>query len=50
MDIGPMGVEGCTRSGPARMEVRSERREATTSLAMTRVKAPFPELGSELLQ
>ena len=50
VDDGPVEAKDYARSEPARMEVRSECREATTSLVMTRVKAPFLELGLELLQ
>ena len=50
VDVGPMEAEDCTGSGPAGSEVRSEYKEGNNSLVMTRVKAPFPELGLELLQ
>ena len=45
MDGGPAGVEDCARSGPVGSEVRIRVQGATMSLAMTRVKAPFLELG-----
>src|SRR6266581_1283171 len=45
VDGGPAGVEDCARSGPVGSEVRIGVQGATTSLAMTRVKAPFLELG-----
>src|SRR6266705_1447860 len=45
MDGGPAGAEDCARSGPVGLEVRIRVQGATKSLAMTRVKVPFPELG-----
>src|SRR6266705_816383 len=45
MDGGPAGVEDCAGSGPVGLEVRIGVKGATMSLAMTRVKVPFPELG-----
>src|SRR6266704_6750920 len=45
VDGGPAGVEDCARSGLVGSELRIGVQGSTTSLAMTRVKAPFPELG-----
>src|SRR6266571_1290583 len=45
MDGGPAGAEDCARLGLVGSEVRIRVQGATTSSAMTRVKAPFPELG-----
>src|SRR6266705_110738 len=45
MDGGPAGAEDCAGLGPVGLEVRIGVQGATTSLVMTRVKAPFLELG-----
>ena len=45
VDGGPAGAEDCARLGPVGSKVRIGVQGSTTSLAMTRVKVPFPELG-----
>ena len=45
VDGGPAGAEDCARLGLVESEVRIRVQGATTSLVMTRVKVPFPELG-----
>src|SRR6266705_1753589 len=45
MDGGPAGAGDSARLGLVGLEVRIRVKGATTSLVMTRVKAPFLELG-----